>query len=291
MKIKQHNRAYFMKGVSDTIYLAFVGVLSIGGTAYIYNDINTNKATVEISSDNKGEQTAKTVHQEAKIIDVKVEEKAVAVKMQIPAEQRPVVGTAVVKTETIKEKQQEINTETVVKTEIKPETQQNITKSITIKKDIVEAKTVENSASTASTNEQAVPDTAQKNPTVETTAKTEVPAQHSESTPQIAVTNKTTNMNPMAMYNNRAMPVPDMHGFVPAEYDHQMHQTARRMSQPYYMQTPYYNDNRNYQPVFEQQRADQQYEQQQYQQQRRQYQNTNSPYPEQYTPWNPGRFY
>jgi hypothetical protein len=36
-----------MKGVSDTVYLAFVGVVSIGGAFYIYNDIATNQTVTQ----------------------------------------------------------------------------------------------------------------------------------------------------------------------------------------------------------------------------------------------------
>ena len=305
MKTKQLNRSYFMKGVSDTIYLAFVGILSVGGAVYIYNDINANKSALAISSESEkpisvaSQETAplNETKQESNTTALAVEEKVAIIETQESNSQVAVTKTPEVQNEQANPVAEAVIEKANIKTELLTETQSTATteSTVEVQADIIETKTVETTASTvpvvAPTTENATTETITTTENIPVTNTSEVSAQNSVATSQEMVNTEAVNSNPATTNNNMPMPVPNMQGFMPPEYNYQMHQAARYMPQPY-MQEPYYGDNRNYQVTYEQKQYElQQYEQQRAQQQRRQYQNTNNPYPDQYTPWNPGRFY
>jgi hypothetical protein len=306
VKTKQHKSSYFMKGVSDTIYLAFIGILTVGGTVYIYNDINANKASIaglassEQSASVVAQEVSQTIenNQESKITAAKVDEKTASIETAEAA----VIDTPVINIE--QTEQAAVTAEAEVKaSEVTMETKSEPQTAaiVEVKQNLAETTAIKENTTASPAAEPAIENTATETTTTETVQA--VSAQKTETTAQVADTpvvnahvvdnRDTTKMNPAAMNNSQPMPmpVPNMHGFMPPQYDYQMHQAARYMPQPY-MQDPYYGDNRNYQATYEQKQYElQQYDQQRAAQQRRQYQNTNNPYPEQYNPWNPGRFY
>jgi hypothetical protein len=311
-----------MKGVSDTIYLAFVSILIIGGSYYIYNDINAAKPLEIISSDaslSEVNNTPSTPLLEQKQQPITVEAKKneiTIIENQQAAEPQPVVETQVAvppapvveiqAVETPAVETQVVETPAVAPLETALSEQKNqqqspISQTKVIEKVAVENKptaTIVDSSSLKSSEDKADSKTTQEKATTEeTTTKTNTLTNNLDSSPQPVTEN---NVNPAARYNR--MPMPNMQRMVPPRYNYPMNQAAEYMPHPY-MQNPYYGGNQGYrgnaypqnyknpnnQPY--QQRGQQRGQQENYQQQGGQYRNTNRPYPEQYTPWNPGRFY
>jgi len=152
VKTKQHKSSNFMKGVSDTIYLAFVGILSVGGTVYIYNDINANKAASPVSVQTT-QSSSQATHEAAPAIETKeetaiavveVEKNAAVIETQSNTAPEPsAVDVPVVKVE--QEEQVKVETAAIVKqeviTEAKPEQQPEATQS-TVETVSVEEKSI-----------------------------------------------------------------------------------------------------------------------------------------------------
>ena len=160
---------------------------------------------------------------------------------------------------------------------------------------------VVNNSSENSMENKAEANTSQEKVTAIETSTTEKSSTNGLSPSAQPVTGKITkNTNPVDRYNRMPMPMPNMQRMVPPQYNQPMNQAVEYMPNPN-MQNPYYGGYQNYRgntppqnyqnPNAYNQPYQQRRQQENYQPQGDQYRNTNRPYPDQYTPWNPGRFY
>ncbi|MFK5891936.1 MAG: hypothetical protein QM504_01800 [Pseudomonadota bacterium] len=300
MKQKSSNRVNnysLMKGVSDTFYLAFVSILVIGGSYYIYNDINTPKSSVQISSE--ANKPSKTVaHGIPETIAIELKEKIItieALKKETPVvenqqsgTEKPVLEVPVAEAAVVKET---LVKETAVKEPVVEaavvETQVADSVATSVGNDKAKTQTApEVTATKEVATEVSVPDVVTKSPEISPQTVSEKVAD--KVTPALMNERMNESMH-NTMYNR--MPMPDMRRMAPPQYNHPMNQAAEYMPQPF-MQDPYFGRNQGYRGNIEPQNyPNPNANNQPYQQQRGQYRNTNRPYPEQYTPWNPGRFY
>ncbi|MFK5984854.1 MAG: hypothetical protein QM479_05465 [Pseudomonadota bacterium] len=321
MKVRKHHNYHLMKGVSDSLYLAFVSILSIGGAFYIYNDINANNTNSSIASEPAAKDTNNQDLLESLLKHQSADKKAIeqnniaestiekAPKTEIQANLVAPQAETINRTDEIKtEAKIETTKEKVVETTTPPskpallvveKSSEQTEKTVLIEKKSPELVKESVTMPIAKAEDKKPEPGLQQQATA---AEAEIATQENSSN---AVTQEPASMD-------HSMPIHRMP--VPQAQHPMMYQAQRYMPQPF-MQAPYYLGNGNYQnrnintnnqPYpqqanfqqlnFQQQRGQyytQQQRPQQFEQQRRAYPNQNRPYPEQYeyAPWNPGRFY